>query len=99
MNNIITTKLFATRKNIIFTLSIFTALYWFITSNIIDVYKYALVGAICEILWLPCLLALIALPIYAVYFWAKEKFRLKSLYLLSILIIAAIGIFIAFIKN
>ena len=94
MNNIITTKIFATCKNVIFALSIFTALFWFITSNIIDVYKYALVGVICEILWLPCLLALIALPIYAIYFWAKEKFRLKSLYLLSILIIVTTAIFI-----
>ena len=49
-------------------------------------YKYAVVGALIEILWLPMILLLFLLPLFCFFFWMKEKWSLKSLFLYSFLI-------------
>ena len=67
-------------------LSFFTSLFW-ILSFVINVYDFAIVGAIFELLWMFAVLLTIALPIVAFIGWMKEKFRLKSSYLVSILML------------
>ena len=77
---------------IVFLLSILTAVFWSM-GQLINVYHFAVVGAIFEILWLPMIALLVALPILALINWVKEKFNPKSLYLYSVLIILATVIF------
>ena len=74
-------------SKIIFSLSILASVFWCL-SQIINVYSFALLGAIFEILWLPMLAALFFLPIISLVLWVKEKFNVRSLYLYSILIVA-----------
>jgi len=71
---------------IIFRLSLLASVLWCL-SHIINVYSFALLGAIFEILWLPMLAALFFLPIISLVLWVKEKFNIRSLYLYSILIV------------
>lgn len=72
-------------SKILFVLSIFVFAYWNIV-QIINVYHFAIVGAIYEILWLFMLLGLFGLPIVALVFLIKEKFSFRSLYLYTIII-------------
>jgi len=71
---------------IILILSIIVSGFWWL-GQVIDVYHFDLVGAIYEILWLPVLALLFILPIVSFIFWVKAKFRLRSLYLYSFLIL------------
>jgi len=68
-----------------------TVLYW-ITANTFNVYSFALVGALFEILWLPMLLMLFGLPLICFVFWVREKFKLRSVYLLLFLTMLALAI-------
>jgi hypothetical protein len=77
-------------SKIFFVLSIIVFAYWSV-GQIINVYRFAVVGAIYEILWLFMLLMLFVLPIMALIFLIKEKFSFRSLYLYTI-IIAVINI-------
>jgi hypothetical protein len=72
-------------SKILFVLSIFIFAYWGIGQSI-NVYHFAVVGAIYEILWLFMLIGLFGLPIVALIFLIKEKFSFKSLYLYTIII-------------
>jgi hypothetical protein len=72
-------------SKILFVLSIFILAYWSIGRSI-NVYQYAIVGAIYEIMWLFMLLALFGLPIIALIFLIKEKFSFRSFYLYTIII-------------
>ncbi len=72
-------------SKMVFILSIIVSGYWWL-GQVIDVYSFALVGAIFEILWLPVLLMLFALPIISLIFLVKEKVNVRSLYIYSILI-------------
>lgn len=65
---------------------LFVSVFMVATKFLKNVYEYAFVGAICEILWLPSLLALFVLPLVCFYFWVKEKFSLKSLNFYAMLI-------------
>ncbi len=78
------------RSKIVVCLSIVVLLFWLL-SRIINVYRFAFVGAVFEILWLPMLALLFIIPILSwVFFW-KERFNRKSFYLYALLIsIAAI---------
>jgi hypothetical protein len=78
-------------SKIIFSLSIFASVFWCL-GQVINVYSFALLGAIFEILWLPMLASLLFLPIISVVLWVKEKFNIKSLYLYSIIIILIVAI-------
>lgn len=79
-------------KNIILGLSLLTAVFWSL-SQILNVYTYAVVGAVFEILWLPMLGLLILLPVISLIYWAKEYFSIKSSYLYSLLVILATFLF------
>jgi hypothetical protein len=68
-----------------FAVSIFCFVFWLLGQTI-DVYRFALVGAIFEILWLFMLLILFVSPIVCFVFLVKEKFNLRSLYLYSIIL-------------
>ena len=73
------------RNKIIFFFSLFMLLYW-ITGHVLNIYRFAVAGAIFELLWLPMLLSLIILPALAFIFWVKEKFVISSLNLHTIII-------------
>lgn len=72
-------------SKILFVLSIIVFTYWGIGQNI-NVYRFAVVGAIYEILWVFMLIGLYGLPIIALIFLIKEKFSFRSLYLYIVLI-------------
>ncbi|NRS90968.1 magnesium-transporting ATPase (P-type) [Chryseobacterium sp. 16F] len=65
--------------------SILVCLFW-ILSRTIDVYNYAIVGAIYEMLWLPCIVSLIIIPLVSLIFLIKDKFNLRSLNLFSLIV-------------
>ncbi len=62
---------------------------FFLLSNVTDVYRFAFVGAIYELLWLPAMLLLFGLPVFVIVFWGREKFSLRSIHLYSMLVWAA----------
>jgi len=70
---------------ILFVSSVIIFLCWLFT-YFFNVYKYPVVGAIFEIIWLPMLAGIFIIPIISLFFWIKEKFPLTSLYLYSFLI-------------
>ena len=80
-------------NKVIFASSIFVCAFW-IVGQLFDVYQYALVGAIFEILWLPCILSLVGIPVISFILLIKEKFTIKSLNLYSIVMVIAGFIFI-----
>jgi len=82
-------------SKIILILSILTSGFWWLGQSI-NVYRYALVGAIFEILWLPALAMLFGLPIISLIFLIKEKVNIRSLYIYSFLIGIASILFIIF---
>ncbi len=73
------------RPHILILLGIFAALFW-LTGRQINVYQYAFIGSVFELLWLPMLLLLFGLPLISLYFWRKEKFSLRSLYFYSLIV-------------
>lgn len=82
---------------IVFLLSIVVAGYWWL-GQVINVYRYAFVGALFEILWLPVLLMLVVLPIISVIMLIKEKVNIRSLYIYSFLISVTTIFFMVFSK-
>ncbi|RIW13615.1 hypothetical protein D0X99_15330 [Algoriphagus lacus] len=75
-------------ERLVFFLSLGASAFWGI-GKVMDVYQFAAVGAVYELLWLPFLTLLVGLPLVSFVFWAKEKFKLSSLYLYATLICAA----------
>jgi hypothetical protein len=57
----------------------FLAVFWIVAKHV-NVYHYAVIGAIFEILWLPMLLVLAIMPGLSFYFWRGEHWRFTSLY-------------------
>jgi hypothetical protein len=82
-------------KRSVFYLSILVSLFW-VSTRFINAYKFALVGAIFEIIWLPMILLLFSLPAISLYFLFKEKFSLKSAYFVAILIMSFTFLFLYF---
>jgi len=82
-------------SKIVLILSIIVAGFWWL-GNSINVYRFALVGAIFEILWLPALAMLFLLPIASLILLIKEKVNIRSLYIYSFLIGMATIFFIIF---
>lgn len=72
------------RKLILF-LSITVALFWILV-QFVNIYYYAWVGAIFEILWLPFLAMLFIFPILSFILLAKDKFNILSSYWYSMLV-------------
>lgn len=69
-------------NKIIFFSSIAVSLFW-LFANKLDLYQYAAVGAIFELLWLPMVLLLFILPALSVFHFLKDKYNPRSLMLYS----------------
>jgi threonine/homoserine/homoserine lactone efflux protein len=81
-----------TNNKIIFLLSIIVSVI-FVLSQSVNVYQFAVVGAIFEIIWLPVLVSILILTVTSVRLWFKDKFNFRSLNLYSLLIILLTIIF------
>ena len=57
---------------LVFFLTIIVAYYWFL-GQVTDVYRFEVVGAVYEILWLPVLVMLFVLPVIALVLLIKVK--------------------------
>lgn len=64
---------------IMFAMSIFILLL-IIYASLFNVYHFALIGAVFELLWLPLIGMVFILPVTAFIYWIKDKFRLRSVY-------------------
>ena len=73
------------RGKIILLLNIAVFIFWFL-SKAINVYYFAFVGAIFEILWLPIIALTFVLPILSAVYWRKEKFIFQSFNFYSIVV-------------
>lgn len=72
-------------SKIILLLSIGVFMFWLL-SRAINVYDFPVAGAIFEILWLPLIALILALPIFSLIYWIQERFNLRSFYLYALLI-------------
>lgn len=79
-------------SKIVFVLSLFVSTFWFLV-YVVDVYHFALAGVIFELLWLPMIALIFALPVISLVLWAKEKFNIKSRYLHSLGVIALVVLY------
>jgi hypothetical protein len=77
--------------------SVLTAAFWSVL-QFIDVYGFAVIGAIAEAIWLPMLGALVFLPVVTLTLFIKDKFNIRSLYLYSFFILAAAILFLVLFK-
>ena len=84
------------KKTVLF-LSILVSLFW-LASRFINIYRFALVGAIFEILWLPMILMVFGLPLISFYYLLKDKFSVNSTYLYAILIMIFTFLIMLFFK-
>ena len=76
----------------VFILSLIVSAFWFL-AYIVDVYHFALTGAIFELLWLPMIALIFVLPVLSLVLLVKEKFNIKSHYLHSLVVIALVALF------
>lgn len=76
----------STTGKILFFTSVGVLIYWCL-GQLVDIYYFAVVGAIYEIVWLFMLFALLVLPILSLIFWIKERFNVMSLYFYTILVV------------
>lgn len=74
-------------------LTCFTLAFW-VTAYYTNVYRWAVGGAIFELLWLPMLMAVLALPVVSFLHWRKEKFRVPSLFLYALLVCVAMAVWL-----
>jgi hypothetical protein len=72
------------KEKIILLLSILLFSYWIIIAMKVNVYDYVVVGVIYEIVWLPMLILLFALPIINLYTIFKEREKNNKLYFISL---------------
>jgi hypothetical protein len=63
------------------------AFYFTVYTQVIDVYKYAVVGAIYELLWLPMLLSLVLVPLVSAIVFVKQEGKARIYSILAILFI------------
>jgi hypothetical protein len=86
-------------KNTIGVLGLFivplTLLYWLFVLHF-DVYQYALVGVIYELLWLPMLACLHIYPVLSLSAWIMDRFSLRSWHLYALLPMLALLLYIYF---
>ena len=79
----------AATGKIVFILSILVSAFWFL-GNAVDVYHFAITGAVFELLWLPMIVMLFVLPVLSLVLLAKDHFNPKSLYLYSLIVMALV---------
>jgi hypothetical protein len=82
---------------IVLLASIVVSIGWMIGQSI-DVYRYAWLGAVFEILWIPMLVGLVGIPVFSIYRLLTEKFSFRSRYLYALLIILLTVTIISIIK-
>jgi hypothetical protein len=82
-------------SKILFLLCLAVAAFWCI-GRFINVYHFAFVGAVFEILWLPMIAMVFILPVISAALWVKQKFNPRSLYLYSFLMVATLLILMLF---
>ena len=70
---------------ILFVIQLLIILYWYVGITV-NVYDIALLGAFFEILWGPVIGATFMVPLIALYFWFKNRFKINSPFLLSVLL-------------
>jgi threonine/homoserine/homoserine lactone efflux protein len=58
------------KPKIVLILSIITSVFWYIGQSF-NVYNFAVVGAVFEILWLPMIALVIILPISSLFYLVK----------------------------
>ncbi len=83
-------------SRIIFFTTFPVSLFWLLTAGFeINIYKHAVVGAIFELLWLPVIVLSFILPVCALIFWVRERFKLNSLnaYALLFMVVTVVFIF------
>ena len=82
-----------TNKKLHLAVSIFILLYWLLCKTI-DVYKYAILGVLSEILWLPIVVLLFLLPIINLYAIFKNKNSLIHYLNLALNLITGFFVFV-----
>lgn len=60
--------------------SIITILYWW-SAKSLNVYKYAFLGAIFELLWLLMIAAVFIGPVFSILLFVRDKYNARSLVL------------------
>lgn len=53
----------------------------------VDLYYFAVTGALYEILWFPMIVCAFIVPVVVLVLWGLQKFRLRSFYFYSFLIL------------
>lgn len=82
-----------TRKSLlIFCLSAFVFMF-IVLANTTNLYAHKITGAIFEILWLPVLALAIALPVYILVLFVKNKFHFQPLHMFSLFVVVAALVF------
>ena len=69
---------------------------FFIGGKLTDVYRWRVLGALYEILWLPGVAFLFALLLYTSYSWYKVNFRSGSQFLYALIILSGTVCFMIF---
>ena len=87
-----TTPKYPLKSLLIFSLSIFTFMF-IVFANMINLYQYKITGAIFEMLWLPVLALAVALPIYILFLFVKNKYRFGPLHLFSLFVVVTAIVF------
>lgn len=82
-------------NKIIFLLSVIVSVIWGLGSTI-DIYRFAVVGAIFEMLWLLVIISIPVLIILAARYWIKDKLNSRSLNLYSLLLVIITILFTIF---
>ena len=59
---------------------------FFILTRFIPIYEVGWVSAIYELLWLPAMFILYVLPLFSFLLWAGQKFKFRSIFLVSLLL-------------
>ena len=76
------------QSKFVFCISVCVLLYVAIFKSV-NPYKYAVVGAVFEILWLFIMAAIFIIPIFALWVLFKKNFSFKSFYFYTLLISTA----------
>ncbi len=65
-------------------LSVSVMMYW-LFGKIFNIYRFAVVGAVYELLWIFMTVILFMLPVITFIYWRKHQFSIRSLHLYSLL--------------
>ena len=89
---------FLNRKRIsrIFLLCSFIVCLFWIIAYTVNIYAFAITGAVYEILWLPMLLFIFLVPVVAVFMWVMQKFSFRSHYLYALLLVVSMILWFEF---